>query len=48
MIEYHVALASGERIIAQQQQVAADTAPYRPGAVVTVHLPAASLRRLES
>jgi DNA-binding FadR family transcriptional regulator len=27
---------------------AADTAPYRPGAVVTVHLPVASLRRLES
>jgi ABC-type Fe3+/spermidine/putrescine transport system ATPase subunit len=48
MIEYHVVLASGERIIARQQQVAADTAPYRPGAVVTVHLPVASLRRLES
>ena len=48
MIEYHVTLASGERVIAQQQQIAADTVPYRPGAVVTVHLPVASLRRLES
>ena len=48
IIEYHIALASGEQIIARQQQVAANTAPYRPGAVVTVHLPVASLRRLES
>jgi ABC-type Fe3+/spermidine/putrescine transport system ATPase subunit len=48
MIEYHVALASGDGIIARQQQVAADTAAYRPGAVVTVNLPIASLRRLES
>jgi spermidine/putrescine ABC transporter ATP-binding subunit len=48
MIEYHVALTSGQRIIARQQQVAANTTPYRPGDVVAVHLPVASLRWLES
>jgi len=45
-VEYHLALPSGDRIVARQQQSADGIPAYRPGTPLTVRLPAASLRWL--